>query len=139
MIDHLVGRPSPSWKRTQVRRRSLSPRHGNGIDGVNRSFSLYSFGCGESFAGIQGHQGCYGFPESAGRWVRVFRSPDKFAQELSDLNNQPGRFTPWQIIASTLTAVYAVRNFDKILGLPGEWNHSFPIQMLISILKPRSL
>ena len=69
-----------------------------------------------------------------------FEVTDEFAHELSDLDNQPGRFTPWQIIASTLTAVYAVRNFDKILGLPGEWNHSFPIhQMLISILKPRSL
>lgn len=28
-----------------------------------------------------------------------------------------GQFTPWQIIVSTLTALYAVRNFDKILGL----------------------
>ncbi|KAJ7446239.1 Alpha/Beta hydrolase protein [Mycena galericulata] len=27
------------------------------------------------------------------------------------------RFTPWQLVASTLTAVYVVRNFDKILGL----------------------
>ncbi|CDO76538.1 hypothetical protein BN946_scf184769.g2 [Trametes cinnabarina] len=27
------------------------------------------------------------------------------------------RFTPWQLIVSTLTGVYAVRNLDKILGL----------------------
>ncbi|RPD59870.1 alpha/beta-hydrolase [Lentinus tigrinus ALCF2SS1-6] len=27
------------------------------------------------------------------------------------------RFTPWQIVVSTLTGVYAVRNLDKILGL----------------------
>ena len=31
------------------------------------------------------------------------------------------RFTPWQIIVSTLTAVYSIRNFDKILGLSGEY------------------
>lgn len=29
------------------------------------------------------------------------------------------RFTPWQLIVSTLTGVYAVRNLDKILGLAG--------------------
>ena len=28
-------------------------------------------------------------------------------------------FTPWQLIVSTLTGVYAVRNLDKILGLAG--------------------
>ena len=30
-----------------------------------------------------------------------------------------GRFTPWQIILSTLTGVYAIKNLDKILGLNG--------------------
>ncbi|THH32313.1 hypothetical protein EUX98_g1913 [Antrodiella citrinella] len=29
----------------------------------------------------------------------------------------PERFTPWQIVVSTLTGVYAVRHIDKILGL----------------------
>lgn len=29
------------------------------------------------------------------------------------------RFTPWQLILSALTAVYALRNLDKILGLDG--------------------
>ncbi|KAJ6625455.1 hormone-sensitive lipase [Mycena sp. CBHHK59/15] len=36
---------------------------------------------------------------------------------LKSANRRLRRFTPWQIIASTLTAVYVVRNFDKILGL----------------------
>jgi len=35
------------------------------------------------------------------------------------------RFTPWQIIVSTLTAVYSIRNFDKILGLSGECKSTF--------------
>lgn len=30
-----------------------------------------------------------------------------------------GRFTPWQIVLSTLTGVYALKNLDKILGLSG--------------------
>ena len=30
-----------------------------------------------------------------------------------------GRFTPWQIVLSTLTGVYALKNLDKILGLNG--------------------
>ncbi|KAM6502030.1 Alpha/Beta hydrolase fold [Amanita muscaria] len=36
---------------------------------------------------------------------------------LRKLNQFLKRFTPWQIIVSTLTAVYALRNLDKILGL----------------------
>jgi hypothetical protein len=40
----------------------------------------------------------------------------------------PGRFTPWQLIVSTLTGVYALRNIDKILGLgcehPPHYYHS---------------
>jgi hypothetical protein len=33
-----------------------------------------------------------------------------------------GDFTPWQIIVSTLTAVYAMRNADKLIGLGGEFS-----------------
>jgi hypothetical protein len=33
------------------------------------------------------------------------------------------RFTPWQLVVSTLTGVYAVRNIDKILGLGCEFLH----------------
>ncbi|KAJ7772533.1 Alpha/Beta hydrolase protein [Mycena maculata] len=36
---------------------------------------------------------------------------------LRGFNRILKRFTPWQLVASTLTAVYIVRNFDKILGL----------------------
>ncbi|KAJ6500138.1 Alpha/Beta hydrolase protein [Mycena vitilis] len=36
---------------------------------------------------------------------------------LRSVNLRLKRFTPWQLIASTLTAVYVIRNFDKILGL----------------------
>jgi hypothetical protein len=36
--------------------------------------------------------------------------------DISDLE----RFTPWQIILSTLTSLYVIRNFDKILGFGGE-------------------
>ena len=27
------------------------------------------------------------------------------------------RFSPWQLVVSTLTGVYAIRNLDKIVGL----------------------
>ncbi|KAI0684280.1 alpha/beta-hydrolase, partial [Cytidiella melzeri] len=36
---------------------------------------------------------------------------------LRRANRALQRFTPWQLIVSTLTGVYAVRNIDKILGL----------------------
>ncbi|KAJ6499063.1 Alpha/Beta hydrolase protein [Mycena sanguinolenta] len=36
---------------------------------------------------------------------------------LRSANKRLQRYTPWQIVASTLSAVYVVRNFDKLLGL----------------------
>ncbi|KAF8210542.1 hormone-sensitive lipase [Mycena galopus ATCC 62051] len=77
MIDHLFGRPNPSWKRAQV-------------------FLIIIFWIWRILAGNR-----RGLPLL---WLR-------------SANKRLQRFTPWQIIASTLTAVYVVRNFDKMLGL----------------------
>ncbi|KIK67220.1 hypothetical protein GYMLUDRAFT_69413 [Collybiopsis luxurians FD-317 M1] len=76
MIDHILGRPSPSWKRAQV-------------------FLVIFFWVWRIVRG--------------GSTPRLLwlKAANRFLQ----------RFTPWQIIVSTLTAVYAMRNFDKILGL----------------------
>ncbi|RDB25294.1 Hormone-sensitive lipase [Hypsizygus marmoreus] len=77
MIDHLVGRPNPSWKRTQV-------------------FLVIFF------------------------WLwRILRGNSRPPRILwfKKANRILYRYTPWQIIVSTLTALYAVRNFDKLLGL----------------------
>ncbi|KAJ4483227.1 Alpha/Beta hydrolase protein [Lentinula aciculospora] len=77
MIDHLVGRPNPSWKRAQV-------------------FLVIIFWLWRIIRGGSGPPRLL--------WLKT---ANRFLQ----------RFTPWQIIVSTLTAVYAIRNFDKILGL----------------------
>ncbi|KAF5393231.1 hypothetical protein D9757_000749 [Collybiopsis confluens] len=77
MIDHLLGRPNPHWKRFQV-------------------FLVIFFWLWRIL------QSGSGPPRLL--WLRA---ANRFLQ----------RFTPWQIIVSTLTAVYAMRNFDKILGL----------------------
>ncbi|EIN11887.1 alpha/beta-hydrolase [Punctularia strigosozonata HHB-11173 SS5] len=77
MIDHLLGRPSLSWKRTQV-------------------FFVIFFWVWRITYGNPGGPRVL--------WLRR-------------LNRTLQRFTPWQIIVSTLTAVYAIRNLDKILGL----------------------
>ncbi|GAA5999737.1 hypothetical protein JCM10207_005885 [Rhodosporidiobolus poonsookiae] len=77
MLDQLVGKPSPSWRRTQVflvllfwlSRLALGPRTG----------------------------------------PRLFF--------LRRLNRFLSRFTPWQVILSTLTFLYAVRHSDVLLGL----------------------
>ncbi|PFH53820.1 hypothetical protein AMATHDRAFT_54355 [Amanita thiersii Skay4041] len=77
MIDHIIGRPNPSWKRTQVL--------------IVILFWLY-------------------------RILRGASGPPRFLW-LRPANRSLKRFTPWQIILSTLTAVYSLRNLDKILGL----------------------
>ncbi|KAJ3759141.1 Alpha/Beta hydrolase protein [Lentinula raphanica] len=77
MIDHLVGRPNPSWKRAQV-------------------FLVIFFWLWRIIRGGSGPPRLL--------WLKAI---NRFLQ----------RFTPWQIIVSTLTAVYAMRNFDKLLGL----------------------
>ncbi|EPQ57298.1 alpha/beta-hydrolase [Gloeophyllum trabeum ATCC 11539] len=77
MLDHLVGRPSPSWKRAKV-------------------FLVLFFWFWQLARGN----------ESGPRLLWIRR-----------VNRRLQRFTPWQLIVSTLTAVYALRNFDKILGL----------------------
>ncbi|OBZ68289.1 Hormone-sensitive lipase [Grifola frondosa] len=77
MIDHLLGRPSLSWKRTQV-------------------FFVIIF------------------------WFwRILRGNPRGPRILwiRRANRALRRFTPWQLVVSTLTGVYAVRNLDKILGL----------------------
>ncbi|KAJ7178358.1 Alpha/Beta hydrolase protein [Mycena crocata] len=77
MIDHVFGRPNPSWKRAQVF--------------LTIFFWLWRI--------LRGNPSGPPF-----MWLR-------------SVNRRLKRFTPWQIVASTLTAVYVVRNFDKILGL----------------------
>ena len=41
------------------------------------------------------------------------------------LNRETERFSPWQIIVSTLTTIYALKNLDKILGLGCKFHPSF--------------
>ncbi|KAL1939810.1 hypothetical protein VTO73DRAFT_9510 [Trametes versicolor] len=77
MIDHLLGRPNVSWKRTQV-----------------VLVIIFWF------------------------WRILHGDPGgpRFLY-IRQANRALRRFTPWQLIVSTLTGVYAVRNLDKILGL----------------------
>ncbi|KZT08360.1 alpha/beta-hydrolase [Laetiporus sulphureus 93-53] len=77
MIDHLLGRPNPSWKRIQVV--------------LVIFFWLWRI--------LRGNPGG---PRLL--WIRR-------------ANRALRRFTPWQLVVSTLTGVYAVRNLDRILGL----------------------
>ncbi len=55
-----------------------------------------------------------------------------FPFTTADLTPPQEQYTPWQIIVSTLTGVYAVRNLDKILGLAGELRRIGPSRPLIS-------
>ncbi|KAG8773860.1 hypothetical protein FRC15_001718, partial [Serendipita sp. 397] len=77
MIDHLLGRPSVEWKRTQV-------------------FLILMF------------------------WTAVIQNAPAHPKRLgflSRINQFLAQFTPWKVILSTLTLVYANRNLDSILGI----------------------
>lgn len=76
MLDQVFGKPSSSWKRTQV-------------------LLVLLF------------------------WIsRIVRgSPEPRLRLIRKLNARLARFTPWQLILSTLTTIYAIKNSDKILGL----------------------
>ncbi|EPS97754.1 hypothetical protein FOMPIDRAFT_37998, partial [Fomitopsis schrenkii] len=84
MIDHLLGRPSPSWKRVQV-------------------FLVIFFWVWRIVRGNPGGPRVL--------WLRR-------------ANRSLACFTPWQLIVSTLTGMYAVRNFDRILGLQAYHLHT---------------
>ena len=58
------------------------------------------------------------------------QTPTSFYEMASNLPLE--RFTPWQIIVSTLTAVYSIRNLDKLLGLNGEQSSSFLLLCLLT-------
>ncbi|KIM26905.1 hypothetical protein M408DRAFT_16757 [Serendipita vermifera MAFF 305830] len=78
MIDHLLGRPSVSWKRTQV-------------------FLLLFFWAGVISNGPN--------------------NPILLAKVNKFLSRSLERYSPWKVIASTLTIIYGARNLDNILGL----------------------
>lgn len=130
MIDHIVGTPSPSWKRTQVS--LLHPVHHPFFIRPPRFFLLSSFGYGELHGAMHGGLAFFGYELSTGDLVycmaRIHGPSGSYP--FSD------DFTPWQIIVSTLTAVYAMRNADKLIGLGGEFlisdseasrTHNFPL------------
>ncbi|CED84341.1 Hormone-sensitive lipase HSL [Phaffia rhodozyma] len=77
MIDHLLGRPSAKWRRTQV-------------------FLVLFFWLGSLSR----------TPANGPRFLGI----RKFNRALV-------RFTPYQIVLCTLTAVYAIRHLDHIIGL----------------------
>ncbi|GAA5893991.1 uncharacterized protein JCM6883_003690 [Sporobolomyces salmoneus] len=77
MLDQIAGRPSPSWRRSQV-------------------FLVLLFWISRiAFTSQRGPRFLY----------------------LRRLNAKLSRFTPWQIILSTLTVLYALRHGDVLLGL----------------------
>ncbi|KAF0377030.1 alpha/beta-hydrolase [Gigaspora margarita] len=75
MIDHLLGRPSPSWKRVQVFLVSLT-------------------------------------------WFFVlFKIDRRGPRFLHTWNEKLSRFSPFQLVAGTLAALYILKNADRMIGL----------------------
>lgn len=123
MIDHIFGRPSPSWKRFQVCSAIPHPVLLMCIPVLCRCSSWSCFGFGGFSTVIQTGHGYYGCGKPIDCFVCVIdvsKSNLPVPVLISTVCQCIERFTPWQLIVSTLTGVYAVRNLDKILGLGGE-------------------
>ena len=121
MIDHIVGTPSPSWKRTQVSLLHISSRESPIV--LLPGFSCYLFLAMANYMGRRAGS-AYSLDPSVEQETWYGASPDtsSFQPFIPFL----GDFTPWQIVVSTLTAVYAMRNADKLIGLGGKF--SLPIR-----------
>lgn len=114
MIDHLVGTPSPSWKRTQVLSLLISSIHHSSI--LPQVFLVIFFWLWKITWG-DAHGPRILWIRALNRRLRTSSIP---THNISRFSSFPGNFTPWQIIVSTLTAVYAMRNADKLVGLGGK-------------------
>ena len=119
MIDHIFGRPSPSWKRTQVRVRCdhyalnlryiLTPGH--------QALFVLTFWIWRLLYGREIPPRLFWLREmnrALGLRMNVLVPELRMADPLRTV-----RFSPWQIIVGTLTTMYASRNLDKLLGLGG--------------------
>ncbi|TFY71176.1 hypothetical protein EVG20_g1821 [Dentipellis fragilis] len=105
MIDHLAGRPNPSWKRAQVsllRRRCILHLS----SALNVPLRAIAAGDQVVLVIIFWLWRILGGDPNGPRMFYIRRA-----------NRAIKRFTPWQIVVSTLTAVYAIRHLDKLLGL----------------------
>lgn len=129
MIDHIFGRPSPSWKRMQV---GVPSEHRNStiqciLTPNHQVFFVLMFWVWRLSYGREIPPRLF--------WLRKMNRAlgprmNVLAPELRTTNPPHiARFSPWQIIVGTLTTMYASRNLDKLLGLGGThiFCLSFPI------------
>lgn len=118
MIDHIFGRPSPSWKRTQV---GVQPDHRNSalqriltklsgilrLDLLDMETCIWPRDTAQVVVAEEDEQGTW--------FAGGVLTPELRMADLS----HAARFSPWQIIVGSLTTMYASRNLDKLLGLGG--------------------
>lgn len=98
MIDHIYGKPSPTWKRAQVF--------------LVISFWVWRLSIGDGRGG-----GSAAATAGGARKPLRLRSRGGILGIVGWVNRNLGRFSPYQLLVGTLTLVYAVRNLDVILGL----------------------
>ncbi|WRT67030.1 uncharacterized protein IL334_003996 [Kwoniella shivajii] len=117
MIDHILGRPSPALRRTQIflvlffwiwrlYKGDGAPRPTPSRSAIGPSPS--------SRIGILGG-GTKGRAWITRIWVKI--AGRRMVRWMSRLNERLKHFTPYQLILGTLTLVYALRHLDDLLGI----------------------
>ncbi|WVW83219.1 hypothetical protein I302_105237 [Kwoniella bestiolae CBS 10118] len=116
MIDHILGRPSPTLRRTQIFLVLFFWiwRLYKG-DGAPRP-SLTASAIGPSTSQRVGGRGTREQRAWLARiWVKIVGR--RMVRWIGNVNERLKHFTPYQLVLGTLTLVYALRHLDDLLGL----------------------
>lgn len=99
MLDHILGKPSPSWKRTQV-------------------FLVVLFWLTRLVRGDRNGPRVF-WLRKASRALSLSSPPRELPLTRKSINLTPpvAKYTPYQIVLATLTALYTIRHLDYILNL----------------------
>ncbi|OCF55305.1 hormone-sensitive lipase [Kwoniella mangroviensis CBS 10435] len=116
MIDHILGRPSPALRRTQIFLVlffwiwRLYKGDGAPRSSLTRSAISPSPSQRAQLRGPQNQRAWI-----ARLWVKIVGR--RMVRWIGNMNEKLKHFTPYQLILGTLTLVYALRHLDDLLGL----------------------
>ncbi|WWC85387.1 uncharacterized protein L201_000250 [Kwoniella dendrophila CBS 6074] len=117
MIDHILGRPSPTLRRTQIFLVLFfwiwRLYKGDGAPRPTLSGTAFGASTSQRAGGLSGRRLERAW--IARIWVKIVGR--RMVRWISRVNDRLKHFTPYQLVLGTLTVVYALRHLDDLLGI----------------------